>query len=73
MTTTGTIEGTVMDPSGKAVPGAKITLTNEATRDFRSSNSGEVGTFNFTAVVPGTYSVKAEHPDSRVPNGPEFW
>jgi hypothetical protein len=60
MTTTGTIIGTVMDPSDRAVPGASVTIVNEGTKDVRSLTSGEGGEFNFTAVVPGSYSVKAE-------------
>ncbi len=60
MTTTGTIIGTVMDPSNRAVPGASVTIINEATKDVRSLTSGEGGEFNFTAVLPGSYSVKAE-------------
>ncbi len=51
-----------MDPSGKAVPGATVTLSSESTKDLRSLTSGEAGAFVFTAVVPGSYTVKAEHP-----------
>ena len=61
MTTTGTIEGTVIDPSGKSVPGATVTLTSEATKDARTTSSGESGSFSFQAVLPGSYSVKAAH------------
>jgi hypothetical protein len=61
MTTTGTVEGTVIDPSGKSVPGATVTLTSEATKDVRTASSGESGGFSFQAVLPGSYSVKAAH------------
>jgi hypothetical protein len=61
MTTTGTIEGTITDPSGKSVPGSTVTLVNEATKDSRAVSSGEAGTFTFQAVVPGSYTVKAAH------------
>ena len=60
MTTPGTNNGTVMDPSGRAVPGASVTIINGATKDVRSLTSGEGGEFNFTAIVPGSYSLKAE-------------
>jgi Carboxypeptidase regulatory-like domain/TonB-dependent Receptor Plug Domain len=60
MTTTGTIIGTVMDPTGRAVPGASVIIVNVATKDARSLTSGEGGEFNFTAVMPGSYSLKAE-------------
>ncbi len=62
MTTTGSIEGTVMDPSGKSIPGAKVTLISETTKDLHSLNSSESGAFTFTALVPGSYTIKAEHP-----------
>jgi hypothetical protein len=51
-----------MDPSGKAVPGATVTLTSEATKDIRSVASGEAGAFSFQAIPPGSYAVKAAHP-----------
>ncbi len=62
MTTTGFIEGRVLDPSGKSVAGASVTLTSEATKEVRTASSGESGAFTFTAVQPGTYAVKAGHP-----------
>ena len=37
MTVTGTITGTVADPSGQGIAGAKITLTSIATADVRSA------------------------------------
>ena len=61
MTTTGTVEGTVMDPSGKTVPGATVSLVSDATKDVRTITAGEAGTFTFQAVMPGSYTVKAAH------------
>jgi hypothetical protein len=34
MTVTGSISGTVVDPAGKTVPAAKVTLTSEKTLRF---------------------------------------
>ena len=59
-TITGTISGTVTDPTGQAVAGATITLINEGTGDLRSANTDITGGFVFTAVVPGAYTVKVE-------------
>src|SRR5262249_46293448 len=59
-TVTGSISGTVVDTSGNAVSGATITLINEQTRDTRVLTTGESGDFRFTAVLPGTYTVKVE-------------
>jgi len=61
MTTTGAIEGTVMDQSCRAMPAAEVTLTNESTKDVRSISSSETGAFTFGAAVPGSYTVKDTH------------
>jgi hypothetical protein len=57
---TGSISGTVVDTSGQVVPGATVTLTNEATADTRTQPSKERGEFSFFAVPPGSYTVKVE-------------
>jgi Carboxypeptidase regulatory-like domain len=57
--TEATVSGTVQDPSGAVIPGAQVTLTNEATQDTRQVTSGETGFFAFPALIPGTYTVKA--------------
>jgi type 1 fimbria pilin len=57
---TGTVSGTVVDNSNQVVPGATVTLVNEATADARTTVSGGQGTFTFQAVVPGSYTVKIE-------------
>ena len=36
-TVTGTISGTVVDPQGQVIPGATVTVINEATADTRSA------------------------------------
>jgi hypothetical protein len=58
-TFTGGVRGVVQD-SGGVVPGVTVTLTNEANGAVRSEVSNEQGLYNFAAVPPGTYSVKAE-------------
>jgi type 1 fimbria pilin len=57
---TGTVSGTVVDNSNQVVPGAGVTLTNEATGDTRTTTSGDRGVFSFRAVPPGSYTVKIE-------------
>jgi hypothetical protein len=49
----------VTDANG-VVPGATVTLTNEATTVSRDTVTNEVGQYNFPAVPPGTYSIKAQ-------------
>jgi hypothetical protein len=57
-TVTGTISGTVVDPSGQVVPGTTVTLINERTGDARTLVTNDTGDFTFTAVRPGTYTIK---------------
>src|SRR5207344_1864526 len=60
-TTTGVISGTVVDPDGKIVPGATVTVTNEATNDSRTATTdGERGAFQVTGLNPGVYSVSVK-------------
>lgn len=60
--TTGsaTLRGTVKDPQGAVLRDATITLINERTKDERRTKSSEDGTYTFSAVSPGTYTLKAE-------------
>ncbi len=57
---TGGITGTVMDPTGAVVPGVTVTLTNTATGVVQATESTSTGTYSFTTVRPGTYSLQAE-------------
>jgi Carboxypeptidase regulatory-like domain len=55
---TATLSGTVMDPTGAVIPGAKVTLVNEATNDTRVSTSTATGFFAFPAAQPGSYTLR---------------
>ncbi len=54
---TGNLSGTVYDPAGAVVPGANVTLTNQASGDTRQTTTNGTGYFSFPAVPPGTYTV----------------
>lgn len=54
---TGTVAGTVTDPTGAAVVDAKVTLADPATGSSRTAATNESGRYIFANVVPGTYSV----------------
>jgi hypothetical protein len=58
----GAIQGVVTDPSGAVVPGAKLTLTNPATNQTQTATSNGAGVYNFNALPPGSFTLKAEHP-----------
>ena len=57
---TGSIAGTVADPSGQVVPGASVKLTYELNGEQRSTTTNEVGDFFFGALAPGAYTVRVE-------------
>jgi hypothetical protein len=55
---TASVSGTVHDSSEALLPGAKVTLINEASKATRSATSNNEGYFNFMAVQPATYSIQ---------------
>jgi len=57
--TYGSITGRVTDPSGAAIPGAEVTLTNLATTEKRTQNTGADGLYSFVNLIPGQYKVDA--------------
>jgi hypothetical protein len=57
--TGGRIRGTVMDPSGGAVPAATVQLINDATHATREVQSGANGEYIFIEVPVGTYEIDA--------------
>jgi hypothetical protein len=59
-TTTGTISGTVVDPSGNIIPNARVSVTNEATGDTRRVDTTNTGDFSFPSLLPATYTVQVE-------------
>ena len=56
----GTISGTVVDQQGQIIPGATLTIVNEATNDTRLSVSDERGNFQITNLQPNSYTVRIE-------------
>ena len=59
-TVSGTISGSVVDPSSLPVAGATVTLTNDETGQKQVQKTAVTGDFTFTAVLPGKYTVAAE-------------
>ena len=58
-TFTGGIRGVITDANG-VLPGATVTLTNEATNVSRDTTTNDVGQYNFPAVAPGNYAIKIQ-------------
>ena len=59
-TISGTITGSVVDPSGAVVPDAQVTLASELTKETRRDTSDSHGDFVFAALQPGTYTVTVQ-------------
>jgi len=58
--TTGTILGTVKDPSGAVVPGVQIVITESSKGISKTFVTDGSGTYNAPLLIPGTYDVSAE-------------
>jgi len=58
--TTGTILGTVSDPSGAAMPGTRVTITNLGTKISQTVQTDTGGSYVVPTLIPGTYEVTAE-------------
>jgi hypothetical protein len=56
----GSVVGTVTDPSGGALVGVAVTLTNGATGERRQTRAGAAGDYQFLNLVPGAYRVDVE-------------
>ena len=54
---TGSIVGSVTDPSSAVVSGAKVTVTNVATGQVITLSTNSYGAYNSGALVPGNYKV----------------
>jgi len=58
-TSRGTVTGTVLDPAGAVVGGARLTITGQATGVRLATDSNEADVYRFDAVDPGIYDLEA--------------
>jgi hypothetical protein len=58
----GGIRGTVTDTQSGAIAEVKVSLVNGSTGETRTALTNASGGFDFTAVLPSTYAIIAEHP-----------
>jgi hypothetical protein len=54
----GSISGTATDPQGAVVPGAKVTITNNATGTSLNTTTDNAGLFRFNLIPAGEYKVQ---------------
>jgi hypothetical protein len=57
LSTQATINGTVADPGGAVVPGASVTITNNATKVATVTQTNSSGSYLIPNLNVGTYSV----------------
>src|SRR5881275_93052 len=57
---TGTIVGTITDPTGAAVPGVEVTVTQESTQAARKVTTDQNGGYQFPLLPVGPYTLRAE-------------
>ncbi len=57
---TASLSGTVVDPSGRAVAGAKLSLASSTTGAARSAVSDDTGRYSFLSLSPGTYKLAVD-------------
>ena len=57
---TASITGELRDPQAAAIAGATVTIVHLATRAERVMTTDRTGTYQFLALLPGTYSLRVE-------------
>ena len=62
---TTTLSGTVRDQSGALIPSVEVRAVNDATGVETVAITNDAGVYNFLAMQPGTYSVRASLPGFR--------
>src|SRR6266478_4445970 len=61
--TTGEIVGTVSDPAGAVVAGAKVHLRNFSQNKTRETQTSSAGVYRFSLLSPDKYELKIEARD----------
>jgi hypothetical protein len=59
--TLGSLNGTVVDPTGAAVPGATVTVTNVAINVTKTATTQRTGFFQIFNLPIGNYAIKVDH------------
>jgi hypothetical protein len=62
-TTNGSIQGSVTDPNGGAIPGARVTARNLDTGLTQKTTTTQAGIYSLPNLPPGRYAITVEAPD----------
>src|SRR5579884_990754 len=62
---TGSVSGTVLDPQGAVVPGAKVTAVHIGTNRNFTTATTSAGIFSLRGLPPGAYDVRIQAPNFR--------
>ncbi len=57
---TGDIQGTISDPSGSRIAGAKVSISSKVTGQTFTVSTNPVGTYSSGALIPGRYILRVE-------------
>ncbi len=66
---TSSVTGSVVDPQGLPVAGAKVTVLNEGTKVAYEATTTSAGEYAVTGLAPGSYSVTVNQPGFSVVRG----
>lgn len=58
----GELTGTVVDPNGAVIAGARVRYVNRASRESGETKTNEAGVFRFVLLASGAYDLTFEHP-----------
>ncbi|MEJ7713672.1 MAG: carboxypeptidase-like regulatory domain-containing protein [Pyrinomonadaceae bacterium] len=64
----GSITGNVTDPNGAAIPGGSVMLTNTGTNQSREATTDGSGSYTFSTLEAGNYTVTITHPGFKTLN-----
>ena len=64
-TGTTSVRGSVTDKTGAVITGASVKINNLQTGYGRATTTGELGTYEFVALPPGTYTLTVEKENFR--------
>jgi len=56
----GSIQGTITDPTGAVIGGARVTIINKSTGAASTTTTTAAGTYNSGGLIPGNYVVRVE-------------